>query len=253
MMTTETAAQTTATMVFRRYEKKYMLNKKQYNVLISEIRKHAHDDEFGKTISQNLYLDTENYELIQTSLEKPLYKEKLRLRSYGVPKSKDSPVFLELKKKYNGVVYKRRAELTLQEADRYLYHGIYPKDRDCQILRELSFSLQKYRPVPKAYLSYERFSLIDNDDPELRITFDRDLTCRDYDLRLEKGSYGDKILDEDYYLMEIKTINSIPLWLTKALSETGAFPTTYSKYGTYYANCLTEQKTVFNKGGVCYA
>jgi len=236
MMTENTDTERTP-VVFRRYEMKYMITRRQFARLLPVIMKYMKEDEFGRYKICNIYLDTKEYSLVRTSLEKPLYKEKLRLRSYGTPQP-DSFVFLELKKKYDGIVYKRRVPMTLEEARMYLSRGIYPAERDGQNLRELDFAVSKYKPVPGAYLSYDRISLVGIDNPLLRMTFDHNITCRNTDMLLEHGSYGQKILDDDKLIMEVKIPDNMPLWLASLLSESRIFPTGYSKYGTYYTVCL---------------
>ena len=109
--------------VFERYEKKYLLDTPQYHSLICEMAKWMCADQFGRHTISNIYFDTGNFELIRRSIEKPEYKEKVRLRAYG-PVSQDSTVFAELKKKAGGIVYKRRAALKLKEARDFLYRGI---------------------------------------------------------------------------------------------------------------------------------
>lgn len=224
-------------MVFKRYEKKYIIDGTMYAFLIPYMMKYMQKDTYSNYSICNVYLDTARFDLIKTSLEKPAYKEKLRLRGYGVP-NRDSLVYLELKKKCKGIVYKRRVSMTLSEADQYLYRSKYPKERDCQILRELDYSLNKYRPIPQVYLSYDRISLIGKADPNLRITFDSNIQARNDDLYLEHGSYGTRILDPQKFIMEIKIPESMPIWLASLLSELKIFPSTFSKYGTYYSTVL---------------
>lgn len=142
--------------VFQRYEKKYRITREQYNQLICRMITRMEADIYGKHTICNIYFDSPEYELIRTSLEKPIYKEKLRLRSYGIPSDEDT-VFLELKKKYNGVVYKRRVPMKLREARKYLYYGIKP-EADSQILREIDYAMQVYQPKPMVYLAYERIA-----------------------------------------------------------------------------------------------
>ena len=142
--------------VFKRYEKKYMLTREQYNQLMSSLITKMCPDSYGKHTICNIYFDTPDYQLIRTSLDKPVYKEKIRLRSYGVPKEDDT-VFLELKKKYDGVVYKRRVPMTLREARNYLYKGIKP-EKGSQILREIDYAYQFYQTKPMVYLAYERIA-----------------------------------------------------------------------------------------------
>lgn len=218
--------------VFKRYEKKYLLSTEQYNALLPELVKRVKMDEYGKYTICNVYFDTPNYEFIRTSLEKPLYKEKLRLRSYGEPKPEDT-VFVEIKKKYDGVVYKRRTQMTLEEAEKYLYQGIQP-DIDCQIMKELNWFTERYLLRPAVYLAYDRLAFQGVEDEELRVTSDSNIRYRESKMNLSAGSAGTTLMPEDTILMEVKIPEIMPLWMSKQLSELNIFPTSFSKYGTYY-------------------
>lgn len=229
--------------VFNRYEKKYLLDKETYKRLIEEITPFMAPDKYncdGKAYKiSNIYYDTFNDSLIRTSIEKPLYKEKLRLRAYGVPKD-FSPVFVEIKKKYNGIVNKRRIELTLKEAVDYLN---YDKDKkevalgenvNTQILNEIDYFKNYYQVMPKLYLSYDRYAYFEKKDKDFRITFDENITTRRSDLDLSLGSYGEKLLPEGTVLMETKINGAVPLWFTEIISRLNIYPTSFSKYGTEY-------------------
>lgn len=221
--------------VFTRMESKYLLGSDEYQAVLTALGKHMQEDEYGAYTICNIYFDTEDFALARNSIEKPLYKEKLRLRSYGVP-DQGSPVFVELKKKFQGVVYKRREEMPLHEAKNLLLHGM--RTKDSQILREISAFLSFYRPVPKLCLSYDRTAFWSPEDPGLRVTFDSRIRCRDSDLDLTKGAWGRALLEEGQYLMEIKALRAMPLWLARLLSECGIYPTSFSKYGTCYVRYL---------------
>lgn len=226
--------------VFNRYEHKYKLTGEQFERITEVIERHMEPDAYNKnrkpyTIA-NIYYDTREDYLIRKSLTKPAYKEKLRLRSYGVP-DMESKVFLEIKKKYKGIVNKRRTTLTLAEAYEFTRTGIIPEYRDYmnkQVLAELAYFLQRYSLEPKLYLAYDRLAYFEKGNPDLRISFDVNIRSRRYDVALEKGSYGDRLLEEDIYLMEIKTASAKPLWLTEALSELELRHTSFSKYGTEF-------------------
>ncbi len=236
-----------AAEVFRRYEKKYLLNTSQYEAILKEIAPYAQEDAFSRSSGfysiQNIYYDTLDDALIRTSLDKPVYKEKLRLRSYGTPILTDQ-VFLEIKKKYKSVVSKRRISLPLEEAYDYTLQGIRPREEGInpQILKEMDFFLQTYPVVPKIYLSYERKAMAGVEDPQLRITFDRNITARRDHLRLELGSFGYPLLPEGSWLMEIKVLGAMPLWLSHILNKYLSFPTSFSKYGTEYTQYITHLK-----------
>ena len=236
--------------VFRRYEKKYKVTAEQYNELISRMITKMSADSYGKHTICNIYFDTPDYQLIRTSLEKPVYKEKIRLRSYGVP-SDDDMVYLELKKKYDGVVYKRRVPMKLGEARKYLYYGIKP-ERDSQILREIDYAYQFYHAKPMVYLAYERIAFYAKENPELRVTFDMNIRARDYNLDLSKGSNGTLLLDPQTLLMEVKIPGAMPVWMSQLFSELKIYPVSYSKYGTYYKEyILPEQMDHYKGGRIC--
>ena len=195
----------------------------------------------------NIYFDTSDDYLIRTSLSKPDYKEKLRLRSYGIPNN-NSKVFLEIKKKFNGIVNKRRTVLRLDEAYEFLETGIMPKIEpymNPQVLRELEYFLKIYDLSPKLYLAYDRIAYYERQNSDLRISFDSNIRSRRYDLRLECGDYGDRLLSEDVYLMEIKTSLAKPLWLTHMLAEFDIKRRSFSKYGTEFKNTTNKQKEEF--------
>ncbi len=224
---------------FMRYEKKYILNKGLQKRFLDDIASRIRRDEFGRYTICNLYYDTEDDRLIRTSLEKPVYKEKLRMRSYGVPKPEDQ-VFIELKKKYEGVVYKRRTSMNARKAAAYLHEGEVPEAED-QVCREINHFMRYYEPSPNVFIAYDREAYAGLEDPELRITFDTGLRWRDYDLDLTAGDYGEALMDEDFVLMEIKVGGALPIWLAKTLSKEGIFPGSFSKYGTCYREKLLEK------------
>lgn len=220
---------------FQRIEKKYMLNQRQYDELIKKMEPYMQQDQYGLHTICNLYYDTEHYDLISHSIEKPVYKEKMRLRSYGVP-GKEDRVFLEIKKKYAGTVYKRRIGLKLQEAYRCLDEGRCSGGG--QINREIDYFIHFYHPVPKQYIAYDRIALFGKEDSEIRITFDRNIRSRSCDLALEEGDYGEQILPAGNYLMEIKVPAAMPLWLVHFLEELKIYPCSFSKYGEVYKNIV---------------
>ena len=219
------------TYIFKRVEKKYMLTQEQYDYIIERLAPHMHPDRFYESDIRNIYFDNKSDELIETSLKKPAYKEKLRLRSYGAPGA-DSLVFFEIKKKYQGVVYKRRISMTRDEAYRYIESGELPENLIGNIPVEIDYMIRRYRLFPKAYIGYHRIALVGNNDPELRITFDSEITSRYHDVRLESEAEGEQLLDEGAHLMEIKIPGAMPLWLAHILSEKCIFPTSFSKFGT---------------------
>ena len=228
--------------VFKRYEKKYIIDGGQYEELKNYLTYNAVPDEYGKSRVCSLYYDTPDYRLIRASIEKPVFKEKIRLRSYGVPRSADD-VFLEIKRKYKGVVYKRRSVMPLSRAA-----GFPETARDTQIEKELAWCFDFYEGLaPQMLITYKRHAYTALSDPELRITFDSELLFRDYDLRLDKGIYGRKLLPHGERIMEIKIAGAIPLWLAGLLDELKIYPASYSKYGTAYLTLLSEKALGLNK------
>lgn len=223
---------------FKRVEKKYLLTQAQYRAFREGMAPYTKPDRYSRYTICNIYYDTPDFRLIRTSLEKPVYKEKLRVRSYGVPGLRD-PVFVELKKKFEGVVYKRRITLEYREAARYLTGS--PLGQPGQISREIDWFLASYRPLPAAFIGYDREAHAGAEDPELRITFDTNLRGRNWAVDLGAGDYGDLILPADTVLLELKIPGAAPLWLARLLSENRITSTSFSKYGTYYRQLLTGQ------------
>jgi SPX domain protein involved in polyphosphate accumulation len=224
---------------FERKEIKYILTKKQHDDLLIALEGYMRPDKYGLTTICNIYFDTPNLRLVRESIEKPLYKEKLRLRTYGVPKDSDN-AFIELKKKYEGIVYKRRETLPYGEAMRFLVGRERP-ERWGQIFAEIDWVLDFYKGLaPAMALFYERIAYEGLEDPELRLTLDNDVRFRTDDLDISHGSYGQELMGGDRYIMEIKILNAMPLWLADILDRLRIYPSSYSKYGSAYNKLLVE-------------
>lgn len=232
-----------AQTIFKRYEKKYLLTQEQYQRLMMVMRGILVPDQFGRYSISNIYLDTPDYELIRTSMEKPLYKEKMRLRSYGVLKERKEPVFLELKKKYEGIVYKRRIQMTEEEAENYLQYGEEPGERG-QIFHELDYARKRYGLQPKVCIFYDRTAYRCTENEELRITFDTNIRGRSDRLSLMDRADGEELLEPGLVLMEVKVPGAMPVWMGRSFSELEIYPASYSKYLTYY------KKYLCGKGGM---
>ena len=218
--------------IFKRYEIKYLITEEQKKRLLKVMEPYMKIDKYGKTNIRNIYFDTDTYELIRKSIEKPMYKEKLRVRSYGCP-GKDS-VFVELKKKCDGIVYKRSLSLPDEKAKKaFLSHESLPINS--QIAREIDYFRNYYDTLkPVVFLSYDReayFTLIESD---LRITFDSNIFSRLNDFNLSSDVYGYPVLSPEMSIMEIKTSSAIPIWLAGFLSEEKIYKTSFSKYGATY-------------------
>ncbi len=218
--------------VFKRVEKKYMLTSEQYESFLPALNEHMQADEYGDSLIMNIYYDSPNYALIRRSIDKPVYKEKIRLRCYGVPKD-DTVTFVELKKKYKGVVFKRRISMKYADALKFLAGEKPPKDS--QIAREIKWSLDYYANLkPAVVLSYRRVAYFGREDPDFRMTFDREILWRDTDVDLSLGPYGEALLPEGTRLMEVKFADAAPLWLVDEMGRLNMYPTSFSKYGTAY-------------------
>lgn len=235
---------------FKRYEKKYLINQKQYDELLERLTEYMNPDEhckFGKNYSiYNIYYDTKDSQVISHSISSPKYKEKLRLRSYYVPKNPEDKVFLELKKKINGIVNKRRVVLTLEEAKKFVELGEKPIAKDAiseQVINEISYYLSNNKVCPTIYISYSRKAFFGKEDRDFRLTFDSKIITRRDTLALEYGSFGSELLEKNQYLMEVKILGAVPIWLASIFSELSIYNTHFSKYGNEYMRyCLNKDK-----------
>ena len=226
------------TNVFRRYELKYLISLREKEKILSTIEPYMRLDSYGRTTIRNLYLDTPDYRLIRRSIEKPAYKEKIRIRSYSRVESSDN-VFVELKKKYEKVVYKRRVALPEMAAMCWML-GEMPCPINSQITREIDYFASHYAPLsPVVFLSYDREAYYLLSGGDFRVTFDDNILYRESDLSLCSDAYGKSILPDDTVMMEIKCSGAIPLWLVKTLSRERIYRTSFSKYGTAYRDILT--------------
>lgn len=222
---------------FRRVEKKYIVTAEQKKQLISVLKLHMHLDPYCKNEStyhiRNIYYDDEHNNLIIKSISKPVFKEKIRMRRYDGQKN----VFLEVKKKSEGVVGKRRITLEEKDAINLIEHNIIPDNLshlDNQIANELNFIFKKYKLKPAVFISYDRLGYIDNIDKDLRITFDNNIHTSRKNISWDEKSYEHSLLDDNHYILEIKAKMNFPLWLARALNAFKIYPHSFSKYGTEY-------------------
>lgn len=235
-------------MTFERYELKYLLNRQEKAQILQAMEPYMKLDEYGRTTIRNIYYDTDSYRLIRHSLEKPAYKEKLRVRSYQQARPED-PVFVEIKKKYKSVVYKRRLVVKEDQAMTSFREGS-PLPVNSQIADEIEYFRSYYGSLqPAVFLTYEREAYYAVDGSDFRVTFDENILYREDDISLESEVYGESLLDEDQTLMEVKTSGGIPLWLSHTLAQMHVYKTSFSKYGSAYQNMMAEDA----KGGLCYA
>lgn len=229
------------TKTFKRNELKYFITQIQYETICNKIAEHMVLDEFCKDgkgyVIYNIYFDTQNNAVIRHSLDKPFYKEKLRLRSYSMPTKDSDTVFLELKKKIGGTVAKRRAVMHYSEAMELVNIGVIPETdnyQDAQVILEILDFLRNNIVTPKVYISYERVAYFDIADSDFRVSFDQNILTRRTDVDLVSGDYGTDLLTGDKILMEIKCRGSIKLWLCRLLSEMNIYSSGFSKYGSEY-------------------
>lgn len=241
---------------FQRREIKYLLDRKQVNELRNIMKNYMEADEFGFSTIYSIYYDTPNKRLIRAALEKPLYREKLRIRSYGRAKD-DDIVYVEIKKKFKKVVYKRREKMKSYQAKEFLktderYHDSNSDneknsqdsyiDRSSQVLKELRYFKVNYGElVPSAFISYDREAYFGKNDDSFRMTFDENICVRDYDFDLSKGAYGHELLPEGKILLEVKTMEGLPFWLLKFLDENNLRRANFSKYGLGYTRYMLDK------------
>ena len=238
--------------VFKRYEKKFMLNAEQYRQTLDFVNEYMSFDKYcvGEKVYGllNVYYDTPDNILIGRSVDKPIYKEKLRLRSYFPPENEDSKVFFEIKQKYEGCVTKRRVVMRYGEALELTETGKVPKLKDDsyinqQVAKEISVMFERYPGLaPAVFIAYDRIAMFGKEDPELRLTFDTNIRSRRENPTFEYGTDGEQLLPPDKYLMEIKIPYTMPMWLARFLSEHQIYNSSFSKYGKEYEYYITENK-----------
>ncbi|MDR2932836.1 MAG: polyphosphate polymerase domain-containing protein [Oscillospiraceae bacterium] len=228
-----------AGMTFQRHEKKYLVPPNRLSSLLDALDAYMRPDEYGLHTISSLYYDTADFTLIRKSLDKPAFKQKLRLRSYGVPGETDT-VYLELKKKLSGVTYKRRMAMPLWRARDYMDHAAIPPESRAnrQTFGEIDWFVKREPLAPKTLLSYDRIALYGKNDRDFRMTLDANIRWRDHNLDLGMGDYGRSLCGPGMRLLEIKTMGALPLWLCDILSELELYPQSFSKYGTVYTEHL---------------
>ena len=236
-----------AITTFNRFEKKFMISKDQADYLKNVLQPYISQDEHSTnsyyTIC-NIYYDTVNDEIIKRSISKPDYKEKLRMRCYGHA-SKDDIVFLEIKKKLNGFVNKRRTHITMGEANNLIFNKVMPIRKEyhnTQVLNEIYHYVYNKELLAKISISYDRVAYFGKENPDLRITFDNNITSRRDDVYMGRNDMDESIINQELVLMEIKTTTSFPLWLTKELTKKKIFSNSFSKYGSEFYDHLIKTR-----------
>ena len=238
--------------VFRRREEKYILSQEQYQNLIDVIEPYLEKDKYFVGTNCSVYFDTPEWLLAIRSLEKPIYKEKVRVRSYGTP-TIDDLVFFEIKKKYNGIGSKRRVPVKLRDFYDFIEHKNIKKSQaisrkrpkkatkprayqgiatdNPQIAAEIDYCFSRYELQPALFIAYDRLSYFEKGKPLFRITFDQNIRYRTTDLRLDYGDTGELYFENGEIVMEVKAINAYPLWFVHAISRLKIYPASFSKYG----------------------
>lgn len=223
--------------VFSRYEYKYLITQDQKERILQAMAPYMRGDQYGKSTIRNIYFDTPTHLLIRRSIAKPVYKEKIRVRSY-TRANETSTVFVELKKKFKSVVYKRRLALPQNQAMAWLTNGTPPNEKS-QIFKEIEHARNLYAPLtPSVFLSYEREAFFGKENPDFRITFDENILFRQINLSLTEDVGGQALLPSGKLIMEIKCSGGIPLWMVKTLSAEKLYKTSFSKYGTAYRDYI---------------
>ena len=238
-----------AITTFVRKEKKYLITTEQRDQLLKMLPKYMVFDRYCQNGNMytvnNIYFDTPTFNVIRNSISKPAYKSKIRMRSY-ITEAQDSDLtFLEMKKKITGVVNKRRIVGKLIDVENFVETRKKPEhisDQQNQVFNEINYALDMEGSKPSGYLTYKRIALFANNDSSIRVTIDEDILARTTDLSLRSKRYGDKILPEGYYLMEIKVSGAFPLWLAHILTELNIYPTSFSKYGKFYEQKIKEKQ-----------
>ena len=234
------AAVSNPIVVMKRYEMKYILSPEQTEYFKKSVEGHMKVDKFGLTSIASLYYDTPDYRLIRTSIEKPPFKEKIRLRSYGI-ETNSSPVFLELKRKAYGIVYKRRVQSTIPLVKKF-FDGEGDICAGGQINREITTFRDYYQTlVPACMIIYDRVAYFEPGG-DLRLTIDHNPRYRYEDLDLSVSMEGNSLLKDGYTILEVKVQQAVPLWLCSILTEGKIYKGSFSKYGEAYKQQLLKVK-----------
>lgn len=231
--------------VFERKETKYLFTQQQFEGFFEELQHYMSVDEYGLHTIRSLYYDTDTYKFIQHSMDKPKYKEKFRIRSYGTPNA-NSTIFLEIKKKVKGIVYKRRLPLAYQDYLVWVETGQFPEElKKTQIGQEIAWLFLKNPDLsPKVLISYDRLSLFCEDDEDFRVTFDQNICYQAEDVRVA-ASRGDLVAPELGVLMEVKAMGAYPLWFVELLTKYHAQKGSFSKYAQTYQRHLYKEELFY--------
>jgi len=242
-----------AIATFKRYEKKYMITKEKLDEIMPTLLEHMELDPFciggNEYRIYSIYYDTDNHDVIRQNSSKPVYKEKMRIRSYYDRKDPDDKVFMEIKIKSEGVGNKRRIEIKIKEIEPFVNDGVLPETKDylsTQVAKELQYFLKMNKVHPALYVQYDRLALFGKEDKNFRMTFDRNLRTRRSHFVLGESEADEFLLPDNTYIMEIKILGAMPLWLSKLLSEYELYSHGFSKYGARFKKEAQEHKLIYH-------
>lgn len=193
----------------------------------------------------SIYYDTVNHDVIRQNSSKPVYKEKMRLRSYYDRKDPEDKIWMEIKKKSEKVGNKRRIKLKIKEVEPFVNEGVLPQTKDylsAQVAKELQYYFKMNKVAPALYVQYDRLALFGKEDKSFRMTFDRNVRTRRSNFQFGESDIDEPLLPDNTYIMEIKILGAMPLWLTALLSEHQLFSHGFSKYGVKYKQDAQQHK-----------
>ena len=242
-----------AISTFKRYEKKYLITKEKLDEIMPYLLEYMELDPFCLNGNEyriySIYYDTDNHDIIRQNSSKPVYKEKMRIRSYYDRKDPEDKIFMEIKKKCDGQGNKRRIKLRIREIEPFVNDGILPETKDylsAQVAKELQYFLKMNKVHPALYVQYDRLALFGKEDKNFRMTFDRNVRTRRSNFHFGESDEDKLLLPNGEYIMEIKILGAMPLWLTRILSEHGLFSRGFSKYGVKYKQDAQNRELVYN-------
>jgi hypothetical protein len=224
----------------KRFEQKYILNQSQYYEVLGFLGEFVREDEFGLSTVYSIYYDSDDFKLSRSAVDNSVFKEKLRLRCYGVPIPGDA-VYWELKKKLRGVTYKQRISAAFDNSGVYLDIAAI-NGRTDYTYHEINWLAETYKPHPKFMICYERQAFQGIEDDRFRLTFDTNVLWRSTDLDFSGGFYGTPLCGENEYIMELKTCDAIPMALSRHLTRLKIFPVSFSKYKLTYFHYVNDNK-----------
>lgn len=242
-----------AIATFKRYEKKYLITKEQLDAILPQLLEYTELDPFclGGNMYRiySIYYDTDNHDVIRQNSSKPVYKEKMRIRSYYDRKDPEDKIFMEIKKKSEGQGNKRRIKLKIKELEPFVNDGIMPETHDylsAQVAKELAYYLKMNKVHPALYVQYDRLALFGKEDKDFRMTFDTNVRVRRSNFQFGESDEDELLLPGGEYIMEIKILGAMPLWLTEILDKNKLYSRGFSKYGVKFKQDLQNGKISYN-------